>query len=1176
MGLGRRLAQLVLILVLVAAPGISGTTQTDSARVDPAPPARRPILPLLFEPDRAGASFLAEARGYTMTLSARGATIAVRRADDAGPIVLTFAGGGGRLAPERRLATTINRVRGPRSAWRTGIATYGAVRLSEVYPGIDAVFYGSDREVEYDLVVAPGADARKIRLRFAGVERVSLEDEQLRLTTSEYTLTQRAPFAYQDIRGHRTQIDARYAIASNGDVTFSLGPYDTSEPLVIDPTITYSTFFGGTGPDEIRAIASDASGNLYVAGLSDGGDFPVANRRPHSAPASTDRSDAYVAKLRRDGTPEWLTFLGGSDGDGALALALGPDGDAYVTGFTRGADFPVTAGAYSTSVGPDQDSFVARLSPDGALRWSTLLGAPQPWDGARGTGIAVDPLGRPLVVGVTASPSFEPTIRDSFAPVRPGLNQPDAFVARFSADGARIEWSRLLAGSYHDVASAVALDRFGNALVAGSTTSSDFPVRNAINPRKFEPGDPGGLFGYDGFVSVVWDDGTVGFSTYLGGSGEDSMNAVVIGQYDRAYVGGTTNSPDASFYKPSAPGQYNGIMYHLTGRSDGLLQSRPVGGTGFTAITSLTVGKDWSIWAAGYTDGQDFQVNGPDDPVPQKVAAGGLDMFVQKWGPDINSLYYSYLLGGTGDDRGLAVALDPLGDIYVGGTSVSADFPVKNAVQPARRDSTSTSTDGVLTKLGCYLNPFLPAETQPAAGGAGRLAFHAVDGCFVEAVSDSAWLRITGVDGTTVSFTTDPNPTGAERVATITLSSKKVAPIVQAAGSIPGTPATTDEIVLNARDVAGIAGNWQVVPDAVHGTILAHPDRGQPKIATAHTNPAEWFTFTFTADAGRPYHLWIHGRAQGDSWQNDSIYAQFSDAVDASGNPVYRIGTTSATWISLEECSGCGEMGWGWQDNQYGARGDLGPDIYFATSGTHTIKFQVREDGFDIGQVVLSAKAYLRTAPGGAMNDPTIVAAPQPAPPPAPAAIDEIVLWASDARVVNERWQAKFDPTAAGQVSVWNPDLGTPKLSAPPAEAAGLVEFTFNAEAGKPYHLWLRMKADNDHWTNDSVWVQFSGSVDASGAAVSRIGTASATWVSLEECSGCGEQGWGWQDNQYGSPGDLGAPIYFAASGSQIIRIQNREDGVAIDQIVLSASRYATVAPGSSKNDTTILARTPR
>jgi len=135
------------------------------------------------------------------------------------------------------------------------------------------------------------------------------------------------------------------------------------------------------------------------------------------------------------------------------------------------------------------------------------------------------------------------------------------------------------------------------------------------------------------------------------------------------------------------------------------------------------------------------------------------------------------------------------------------------------------------------------------------------------------------------------------------------------------------------------------------------------------------------------------------------------------------------------------------------------------------------------------------------------------------------------------------------------------------------VELTFNAEKGKGYRLWIRSKADNNHWSNDSVFVQFSGSVTSSGANTWRIGTTSSTEMNLEDCSGCGIANWGWQDNGWGV-NVYGPLVYFSTDGAQTIRIQSREDGLSIDQIVLSASTYLNTAPGALKNDSTILSKT--
>jgi hypothetical protein len=1169
--MGRRLAAasfVVVILLLVAGAAIQRAPRDRSAwRASTARPiAPAPSLPVMFEPDAAGATVLARANGYAIQVKSGGAALRIADGEDAAPIEVTFTNGGGRVAAERPLPTRISYFGGPREQWRMGTA-YAAARISGLYEGVDALFYGSGRNVEYDLIVAPGRRVDQIRLRFSGVDRVELESGALRLQSGRHTLVQHAPVAYQRIDGRRSPVGVRYTVAADGEVGFAVDLYDAGAPLVIDPEISYSTYFGGTGVDGILAVTTDAQRNAYLAGWAEQPDFPLAGS------GWKTEYHAFVAKLRADGTAEWLAFLAGSGGNGvdaAAAAAIGPDGDVYVTGTGCGDGFPTTPGAYRTAGVPFTcDGFVARLAPDGTMKYSTLLGAPSAWGPVGAAGIVVDSLGRAVVTGSTASPDFVPTMTDTFGPRRPGLEQPDVFVARVNADGTGLDWSRLLAGSGYDHATAIAMDRFGNYFVVGATNSTDYPLRNPVKAQKVEPADPDGQTGYDGFLTQLWEDGQMGMSTYLGGSGEDSMRTVAVGQFDRVYVGGSTTSPEAATLDHD-PGKSNGVIY-LIG-SARLLATRPVGGSGYSAVSSIAIGPDWTVWVGGDTDGAGFQLNAPDDPLPQPAPAGGIDLFVRMYEPNLTGMWYSYVIGGASTEFSTAIAVDRQGDVYLAGTSTSADYPVRNALQSTPKDA--PWRDGILTKLGCYLKAFLPTETQPAAGGEGSIFIYAAPGCVVDAVSDSPWLRVTGSDSGKVYFTTDPNPTPVERTANITLSSKKVAAVTQAAGAGAVTGGT-DEIVLNPRDVSGIFGEWRLAPDEVHASILTQPDRGAAKIATALTAPSNYFSFTFTADAGRPYHLWIHGRARNDDWRNDSIHAQFSDSVDASGNPIFRVGTTSATWVSLEECSGCGERGWGWQDNAYGARGDLGEDIYFETSGTHTILLQTREDGFEIGQIVLSAKAYLRTAPGGAIDDPTIVTAA--APPPPPANVDEIVLWpGADARTASGTWRRTADPSAAGETSAWNPDAGAPKLGAPLAAPANYVDVTFTADAGKPYHLWLRMKADNDHWTNDSVWVQFSGSVDPAGTPVNRIGTSSGLWVSLEECSGCGEQGWGWQDNQYGAPGDLGAPISFAESGAQTIRIQTREDGVAIDQIVLSASRYAGAAPGGNRHDTTILPRTPR
>ena len=390
----------------------------------------------------------------------------------------------------------------------------------------------------------------------------------------------------------------------------------------------------------------------------------------------------------------------------------------------------------------------------------------------------------------------------------------------------------------------------------------------------------------------------------------------------------------------------------------------------------------------------------------------------------------------------------------------------------------------------------------------------------------------------------------------------------------PPPPGGALDIVLHAADAANLKGAWVLEPDAsaASGKRIRHPNAAAAKITTALAAPVHSFELSFSADAGRPYRLWIRGRADGNSYANDSVFVQFSGSVNPSGTAVYRIGTTAATEFNLEACSGCGLSGWGWEDNGWGTAGPL---IYFASTGTQTVRIQTREDGLAIDQIVLSADTYLSASPGATKNDVVILpksggtTSPPPPPPPPPPAGSDVILHATDA-IITGNWVRVADTSAASGSRLRNPNAGVAKIVSPLSSPSTYFQMTFNAEAGKPYRLWIRGKADDNSYANDSVHVQFSGSVNASGTAVYRIGTAAATEFNLEACSGCGISGWGWEDNGWGS-GVFGPLIYFATTGVQTIRIQPREDGLSIDQIVLSPSTYLSTAPGAAKNDATVL-----
>jgi hypothetical protein len=312
-------------------------------------------------------------------------------------------------------------------------------------------------------------------------------------------------------------------------------------------------------------------------------------------------------------------------------------------------------------------------------------------------------------------------------------------------------------------------------------------------------------------------------------------------------------------------------------------------------------------------------------------------------------------------------------------------------------------------------------------------------------------------------------------------------------------------------------------------------------------------------------------RAQNNSLSNDSVHAQFSDSVDSLGSATMRIGTSSSAEFVLQDGSGGPpDHGWGWTENGWGS---LGPNVYFAADGNHTIRIQQREDGAIIDQIVISPYEYISSPPGPRQDDNTILPAAGGSgePPPPPPSTGTIVLWTANAAAssIHGNWQKTTDASAAGGTALWNPDAGSAKIAPPLASPTNYFEMSFDADAGKAYHVWLRMRAQNNSLANDSVHLQYSDSVNSSGAAIARIGTSSSTEYVLQDGSGGPpDHGWGWTENGWGS---LGPHLYFASSGTHTLRIQQREDGPIIDQIVISPDAYLTSAPGPRQDDGTIL-----
>jgi uncharacterized repeat protein (TIGR01451 family) len=574
--------------------------------------------------------------------------------------------------------------------WQTGIPTYAAVRYPGVYPGIDLIYHGAQGQLEYDFVVAPGADPDTILLAFEGVDELEIDSAgDLRLHGPEWALRQRKPVLYQDLAGVRQEIAGRYVRRGAHQVGFAVGPYDASQPLVIDPVLGYSTYLGGTGDDFNHGIwiAVDATGNAYVTGLTNSADFPTTPGAFQTALSGA--LDAFVTKLNPTGTAlVYSTYLGGPSI--ANGIAVDSAGNAYVTGLA-GKDFPTTPGAFQT-VPHGTDAFVTKLNPTGtALVYSTYLGGTSrgaPFDlGDDGTGIAVDTAGNAYVTGLTGSGDF-PTTPSAFQPAcRGGSVQTapyDAFVTKLNPTGTALVYSTCL-GSNVDPGFGLqmAVDAVGNAYVTGATSSPNFPT----TPGAFQPTFGGGtLGGGDAFVTKLNPTGTaLVYSTYLGGTDNDTGSGICVDTAGNAYVAGFTHSTNF----PTTPGAFQttrsgvvaAFVTKLNPTGTALVYSTYLGGTGGDAGVSIAVDTAGNAYVTGTTDSADFPTT---LGAFQTARSGVSNAFVTKLNPTGTALVYSTYLGGTRSDGGSGIAVDTAGNAYVTGGTNSANFPITpGAVQPA-------------------------------------------------------------------------------------------------------------------------------------------------------------------------------------------------------------------------------------------------------------------------------------------------------------------------------------------------------------------------------------------------------------------------------------------------------------------------------------------------------------
>jgi hypothetical protein len=373
------------------------------------------------------------------------------------------------------------------SKWQANVPTFGRVNYKQIYAGIDMTYYGNQRQLEYDFVVAPGADSRQIALAFGGAKKVEVEaaSGELIVTTSDGgEVRQHKPVVYQEAAGGRKIIEGSYAkTGRKGEIGFRIGEYDRTLPLIIDPTLVYSTYLGGSNFDSGIGIAVDSQGNAYVTGVTASTNFPTKN--PFQA-TSGGGGDAFVTKLNATGDGlVYSTYLGGNSFDQGSSIAVDSSGNAYVTGGTSSTNFPTKNPLQATNRGGDffdADAFVTKLNATGdALVYSTYLGGSSD-DG--GSDIAVDSQGNAYITGGTGSSDF-PT-KNPFQATSGGGGRfsGGAFVTKLNATGDALVYSTFFGASDGNSGIGIAVDTQGNAYITGDTRSTNFPTKNPFQATK--------------------------------------------------------------------------------------------------------------------------------------------------------------------------------------------------------------------------------------------------------------------------------------------------------------------------------------------------------------------------------------------------------------------------------------------------------------------------------------------------------------------------------------------------------------------------------------------------------------------------------------------------------------------------------------------------------------------
>ncbi len=553
-----------------------------------------------------------------------------------------------------------------------GVREFGRIVYENVYKNVDLELFSANGRVKYNFLVRPGGDPGNIRMRYDGALDASVaEDGALSVMTPLGGIEEGAPYTYTAVG--RDEVASHYLRKGNA-VMFSIGEYDRSETLVIDP---WATYYGGSADEYANGIAADPAGNVYVVGWTTSTDFPVTPGAFQSTGSGANDHDAFAMKFSSLGQILWATYYGGSSTDIAGSVAIDGAGRIDVFGSTGSANFPMSTGAYRKIFGGVYDAFLVQLNGDGQRNWATYYGGSgnDVYDAHIKLSLTTDGADNIIFTGATLSKNF-PVSAGAYQATKAKGTTADAYLAKFSSAGARL-WATYYGGKGTDVGFAVCVDGQNDIVFAGRTDGTDFPVTAGAFQTSLKGSQ-------DGFIVKFSANGSRLWATYYGGSSFDQFEQARTDENGNIYLGGGSASNNfpatAGVYQSELRGNWDAVIVKFTS-SGRRVYATYCGGVGEDIAHGMAVESGGQVIVTGSTWSLDFPVLNALQPAKAGGNNGYADAFVAKLNNSASALVWSTYYGGTLGDWTHCATRDIFGNILLGGHTNSTDFPTCNPAQ---------------------------------------------------------------------------------------------------------------------------------------------------------------------------------------------------------------------------------------------------------------------------------------------------------------------------------------------------------------------------------------------------------------------------------------------------------------------------------------------------------------